>query len=162
MKKTLFIMIAICTGCISPSIAQDINPSLIGKKFWEVKNMEMKLKGKVYTSDDDIIVPGGMAAPVVYIRPKRSHENFYVEYTFTKKDSVVTRIEYKWGDDNDKKFLMSKYDSFLQDFNKRHGTSKAVGEYQHYWNTKEQLEVSLYGNFGDVPMVSIHLRKKDN
>ena len=159
MKKTLFLLIlAVYT---LPGFAQEINPTLIGKKFTAAISLEEKLKAKVYTSDDDIIIPGGMAAPIVYIRPNGSHENFYIQYTFSEQDSVIQHIEYRWGDDNDKKHLISKYELFLKSFNKRYGKAEAVGEYQCGWISKAQLEFSLYGNFGDEPFVSVGIRKKD-
>jgi len=160
MKKTLLLIFVAFAAYNAPALAQDININLIGEKFSQAAILEKQNKGKIYTSDDDIIIPGGMAEPIVFTKGNKSNKDFYVEYTFSEKDSVIQRIEYKWGAENDKRFLSKKFELFLEDFNRKYGKSETVGQYQHHWTTKDRIEISIYGNFTSHPMVSVDVRKK--
>lgn len=157
--KFPFIVFIALIGYNTPILAQDVNINLIGKKFSEAVINEVKNDGKVYTSDDDIIIPGGMAEPMVYTRAGKDVKAFFVEYTFGEKDSIIRRIEYKWGEANDKNMLNEKFKLFLRALNEKYGQSKAVSQYQHYWVTTDKMEVALYGNFTTNPMVTVQIRK---
>lgn len=159
MNKSFLIIVIALIGYNSNTFAQDINIDLIGKKFSQAVKLEVKSKGKIYTSDDDIIIPGGMAAPITYTRAGKDVKEFLVEYTFSEKDSVIRRIEYIWGKGNDKEVLKEKFEMFLKSLTEKYGKSAAVSQYQHDWTTQDKMAVSIYGNFTNYPKVIVEVRK---
>jgi len=159
MNRILLIIAIVTIGYSTSTFAQDVNINLIGKKFSQAVNNEAKNKGVVYISDDDVIIPGGMAEPVVYTRIGKDVKEFFVEYTFSEKDSVVRQIEYTWGEGNGRNALTEKFKLFLTGLTEKYGKGKAVGEYQHHWVTDEKMEVALYGNFTTYPKVTVRIRK---
>jgi len=170
MSARLFFLFAILVLTGTSSFSQSIHPELIGKKMSAAIKLEQKMKAKVYTSDEDIIVPGGMAVPIRYIRPEKNIPDLIIEYTFSEKDSIIRRIAYEWDvrnfektDHNVKpltfdKALIFKYNSLYNFLTERYGAGMAKGDLSALakieepdglnrsdtWMISGQLDVSLY------------------
>jgi len=133
---TLTIILAVAAG----GFAQSINPDLLGKKMTLAIKQEQQLKSKIYTNDEDIIISGGMAMPVRFIRVEKNIPNLIVQYVFSEKDSIIRKIEYEWdvrnfdkSDHNVKplafnKALIERYNSLVKFFNQKYGAGTTKGD----------------------------------
>lgn len=150
--------------------AQDIFTDISGKKMSFFKELEKKNKGKVYQKDGDIIIPGGMAMPIMYRRVQKDMQDLIVNYVFTEKDSIMHTVDYLWDvrNYNDKdieetpsafiKDFVKKYQELLSLLTARYGVSTSIGNLDDFlyvddmkklnksdrWSTKENTEVVLY------------------
>lgn len=140
MKPQLFFSIIFLVFLSNLCFSQSIHPDLVGKKMSTAIKQEQKLKSKVYISDDDILIPGGMAVPVKYIRPEKNIPDLIIEYVFSEKDSIIHSINYVWDvrnfektDHNVKplafdKALIFKYNSLYNFLTDRYGAGIAKGD----------------------------------
>lgn len=150
--------------------SQEIYTDIAGKKMSFFKKLEEKNKGKVYQTDGDIIIPGGMAMPIMYRRAQKDMPDLIVNYVFREKDSVMHTVEYQWDVRNYKdkhtdevpsafqKDFVKKYKELLNLLTARYGVSESKGELADFlkvedskklnksdrWSTKENTEVELY------------------
>jgi hypothetical protein len=169
MLKKLFILITLAVAGTT-SFAQIVHPDLIGKKIAVAIKQEQQLKSKTYTNDEDIIIAGGMAMPVRFIRVEKNIPNLIVQYIFSEKDSIIREIEYEWDVRNfDKsdhivkpisfdKALIERYNSLLAYFTKKYGPGTAKGDLTDLtridslgglsrtdkWNANGQVDVLMY------------------
>lgn len=133
------------------------------------KKLEEKNKGKVYQTDGDIIIPGGMAMPIMYRRMQKDMPDLIVNYVFTEKDSIMHTVEYEWDLRNYsgqvdikplefQKDFVKKYNELLRLLTARYGLSESKGELADFlkvgdskelsksdrWSTKENTDLHLY------------------
>jgi hypothetical protein len=139
MFKVLFILTAILIVSAT-SFAQSVNPDLLGKKISLAIKQEQQLKSEIYTNDEDIIIAGGMAIPVRFIRVEKDIPNLIVQYIFSEKDSIIRKIEYEWdvrnfdkSDHNVKplafnKALIERYNNLVTFFTKKYGAGAIKGD----------------------------------
>jgi hypothetical protein len=139
MFKRLFALSAILTVA-TLGFAQSVNPDLLGKKMAFAIKQEQQLKSEIYNSDEDMIIPGGMAIPVRFIRVEKDIPNLIVQYIFSEKDSIIRKIEYEWdvrnfdkSDHNVKplafnKALIERYNNLVAFFTKKFGAGTTKGD----------------------------------
>ncbi|RDC54401.1 hypothetical protein DU508_22030 [Pedobacter chinensis] len=168
MKKTLSTWMLI--SMVTLLCAQEIKTDLIGKKMSAIIKMEELMKSKVYTSDHDIIVPGGMAMPIMYIRTEKDIPNLIIEYTFDKKDSTIRRVQYEWDVRNFEKSdhmvkplafdqaLIAKYNTLVEQLTLLYGPGTTKGDLTDlskieqqgglqrtdHWTVNNQFQIQLY------------------
>ncbi len=169
MLNKLYIIITLVLAGTT-SFAQSVNPDLIGKKMAAAIKQEQQLKSKIYKGDGDILIPGGMAFPIRYIRTEKNIPNLIVQYTFSEKDSIINNIEYEWdlrnfekSDHNVKpisfdKALIKRYNNLLTYFTKKYGTGITKGDLTNLakidslggltrtdrWDANDQVDVLMY------------------
>jgi len=139
MLKKLFILITLVVA-VTTSFAQIVHPDLIGKKITVAIKQEQQLKSKIYTSDEDIIIPGGMAVPVRFMRKEKDIPNLIIQYLFSEKDSIINNIAYEWDVRNFEKSdhdvrplafdqaLIARYSSLVKFFTQRYGAGITKGD----------------------------------
>lgn len=140
MKRLLLFTCSLLLIQITSAFAQDISTDITGKKMADFIKIEKKLKGKIHTSENDIIIPGGMEAPVMYRRVQKGIPDLIVSYTFTKQDSSIHEVQYSWNPANFEnadlsvqpisldKMLVEKYIELLTALSKKYGPSKSEGD----------------------------------
>ncbi|TKC57604.1 hypothetical protein FBD94_20195 [Pedobacter hiemivivus] len=160
MKKILLVTLSILSILllqVDVVLSQEIYTDIAGKKMSFFKKLERKNKGEVYQTDGDIIIPGGMAMPIMYRRAQKDMPDLIVNYVFTEKDSLMHTVEYEWDVQNQKAFV-NKYNELLNLLTARYGASVSKGELADFlkvdgskklsksdrWSTKENAEVELY------------------
>ena len=136
--------------------------------------LENKFGGKLFQIDGDIVVPSGMAMPLTYRRIERGIPDLLVTYTFTERDSIISRIEYEWDAINfDKqgakqsseiqKSLIKKYMGLENELTIRYGKSVERGSLKdfsqidlkggitqsNYWKPNDSLEINIYSVFSN-------------
>ncbi|SDJ50762.1 hypothetical protein SAMN04487898_103114 [Pedobacter sp. ok626] len=173
MKKILLIALSTLSLLIlqvDPVYSQDIYTDIVGKKMSFFKKLEEKNNGKLYETDGDIIIPGGMAMPIMYRRVQKDKPDLIVNYVFTEKDSLIHTVEYEWdvtnyGDQKAsvkplvmQKAFIQKYNELLKLLTARYGASTSKGELADFlkgdgpeelsksdsWVTKENTAIELY------------------
>jgi len=139
MFKKLFLLSTLL-AVTAVAYAQAINPDLLGKKIAFAIKQEQQLKSKIYTNDEDIIIAGGMAMPVRFIRVEKDIPNLIVQYIFSEKDSIIHKIGYEWdvrnfdkSDHNVKplafnKALIERYNSLVKLFTQKYGVGTTKGD----------------------------------
>lgn len=170
IKSTIFLSLFFC----QLSFGQDITTDIYGKNMPSMIALENKLGSKLYQVDGDIVIPSGMAMPLTYRRMESGIPDLLVTYTFTKKDSLISRIEYEWDAINfDKnggkqsletqKAFIKKYVTLEKELTKRYGGSIQKGDLKdlsqidlkggitqrNYWKPNDSLEVDLYSVFSN-------------
>jgi len=173
MKKILLVSLSILSLLllqVDVVLSQEVYTDIAGKKMGFFKKLEAKNKGEVYQTDGDVIIPGGMAMPVMYRRAQKDMPDLIVNYVFTEKDSVMHTVEYQWDVRNYKdkhtdevpsafrKDFVKKYNELLRLLTARYGVSESKGDLADFlkpfdlkklnksdrWSTKENTEVELY------------------
>ncbi|WP_316820822.1 hypothetical protein [Pedobacter gandavensis] len=177
--RLLFVTLCLLLLNIDVVLCQEINTDIVGKKMSFFEKLEKKYNGKVYETDGDVIIPGGMATPIMYKRVQKGMPDLIVNYVFTEKDSLMHTVEYEWDvsnyfdkvDDTSSMFrnaFVKKYSELLTLLSSRYGTSKPKGELADFfkidapkklsksdrWITNENTEVKLYA-FGSQDYKSL-------
>lgn len=195
MKKTVLASLSILSLLllqVDVVFSQEIYTDIAGKKMSFFKKLEEKNKGKVYQTDGDIIIPGGMAMPIMYRRAQKDMPDLIVNYVFSEKDSVMHTVEYQWDVRNYKdkhtdevpsafqKDFVKKYGELLNLLTARYGVSVSKGELADFlkeedskklnksdrWSTKENTEVELYAfrshEYKPVLKIRLYISPKRN
>lgn len=194
MKKTVLASLSILSLLllqVDVVFSQEIYTDIAGKKMSFFKKLEEKNKGKVYQTDGDIIIPGGMAMPIMYRRAQKDMPDLIVNYVFREKDSVMHTVEYQWDVRNYKdkhtdevpsafqKDFVKKYNELLRLLTARYGVSESNGELNDFlkvydlkknksdrWSTKENTEVALYAfrshTYKPVLKIKLYISPKRN
>lgn len=170
LTSTIFFSIFLC----QLSFAQDITTDIYGKHMKNMATLENKLGGRLFQVNGDIVVPGGMAAPLTYRRKEQGIPDLLVTYTFTEKDSLIDRIEYEWDainfDENAVKqplnvqqAFINKYLLLKNELTKRYGEGIEKGDLKDLsqidlkggmrqrndWKPNDSLEINLYSVFSN-------------
>jgi hypothetical protein len=170
IKSTIFLSLFFC----QLSFGQDITTDIYGKNMPSMIALENKLGSKLYQVDGDIVIPNGMAMPLTYRRMESGIPDLLVTYTFTEKDSLISRIEYEWDAINfDKnggkqsletqKAFIKKYVTLEKELTKRYGGSIQKGDLKDLsqidlkggmrqrndWKPDDSLEINLYSAFSN-------------
>jgi hypothetical protein len=116
-------------------IELDIN----GKKIDYFRNLERELGSMKFNSDQTYISGGNVAQPEIFIRKEKNLPDLLVYYTYFKKDSTISEINYEWDvynfdkkDNNIKsldfeKNLINKYNSIIDIVSSKFGKSEVDG-----------------------------------
>jgi hypothetical protein len=170
MNRILIMALSLSIFQAGIASAQEINTDIVGKKMSFFKKLEAKNKGKVYETDGDIIIPGGMAMPIMYRRVQKEMPDLIVNYVFTKKDSLMHTVAYTWDLSNYgntlenikpltyQKAFVKKYIELLTLLTAKYGASESKGTLEDFlknnnpkelkksdkWVTRENTEVYLY------------------
>jgi len=92
MHTSRFIILIAFTFCFFRTSAQEISTEIHGRKMKEFISLEKKLGSHLYRGVRDLIIPGGMATPLLYRRAESGIPDLLVTYTFSIKDSLVNNI----------------------------------------------------------------------
>lgn len=149
--------------------SQDLDLDITGKTIHHFVKLEEKLKSKVYQTDGDIVLPSGMAMPIMYRRAEKNTPDLIVNYIFNATDSLIHQINYSWDPRNFEKGeaspklvtfdqqLIKKYNELLTALTAKYGVSESKGELTDLkkiesntgltrsdsWITKERVKIEL-------------------
>lgn len=141
-----------------------------GKKMDYFRNLERELGSTKFNSDQTYISGGNEAQPEIYLRKEKNLPDLLVYYTFFKKDSTISEINYEWdvynfdkSDDNIQsldfeKNLIKKYNSIIEFVSSKFGNSEVVGSLtdlskinsneglrrKDTWNPSDSLKIIAY------------------
>jgi len=132
---TIFLLFICSASCIAQEIATEIE----GKTAKQFFILEKRLGNKTFIGAYDIVVPMGMATPVVFRRKETSIPDMLVTYTFNEKDSLIQKIEYEIDMINFdreakgipkemQKAMIKKYNELLAYLSKKLGKSEQEGD----------------------------------
>ncbi|MES2827079.1 MAG: hypothetical protein V4687_02950 [Bacteroidota bacterium] len=169
MKGILTFGLIITSGIVC--CAQNIQTKLSTEKMSDFIKLEKSLKSISYYPDADIILTGDEDQPLNFKRNGRMPGGFFVRYTFRKKDSTITDIQYDYNLGELKEVstkerfdhqnaLYQQQDSLSKVFTSLYGESTHIGDIdpkqiektkvirrQDYWKsadgTKIQMSITL-------------------
>jgi len=149
--------------------SQEIDTDIYNKKVSFFVEKEKMLKSQLYDSGVTHVSLDGSAQPIIFRRKEKNIPDLLVEYSFSKKDSILNSVLYEWdvinfekGDNNVKtikfsKAIIEKYNSLLKLISKEFGESKSEGSLEDLskidvkgglkrndvW-TKDGIEIQMY------------------
>lgn len=175
LQPLLTLLIAILTFSATQAFAQDITIDINGKRFDAFQTIEKELKSTLFEDDRDVIIPGGMAKPVIYRRVQQGIPDLLVSYTFSEKDSTIKTIEYEWDMLNFEKerkaqplslqkAMIEKYRNLLDMCSKKLGQGNQEGDLSDLskidqphglsrsdrWSPNDTTDVHLYSVFSNT------------
>lgn len=140
MKRISFItLILLLIWNLGYSQKSFIELDIHGKKIDYFRNLEKELGSTKFNSDQTYISSGNVAQPEIFLRKEKNLPDLLVYYTYFKKDSTISEINYEWDVYNfDKKEnniksldfeknLIDKYNSIIDILNSKFGKSEVDG-----------------------------------
>jgi hypothetical protein len=150
--------------------SQEIQTEIQGKKVDYFINVEKKLKSELFDTNQTYMSLDDSAQPIIYKRKEKNIPDLLVQYSFSKKDSLLNEVLYEWDvynfekDDNNvkpekfNKALIEKYKNLLNTLTKKYGksindgnldnlkdieTSKGLSQ-KNNWKPNDSLEIEMY------------------
>lgn len=141
-----------------------------GEKMDYFRNLEREIGSTKFNSDQTYISSGNVAQPEIYLRKEKNIPDLLVYYSFFKKDSTISKINYEWdvynfdkSDDNIQsldfeKNLIKKYNSIVEFISSKFGKSEVEGSLtdlskinsdqglrrKDTWNPSDSLKIIAY------------------
>lgn len=167
MKKT--ILIAFIFFQSYQTFAQEIITEIQGKKVDYFLKIEKKLNSELFNTNQTYLSMDDSAQPIIYKRKEKEIPDLLVQYSFSKKDSIINEVLYEWDvynfekqDNNVKsekfnKALIEKYNNLLKTLTNKYGESKVEGSLDNLkeidnkglnrkdtWKPNDSLEIIMY------------------
>ena len=157
MKRIVFVTLTLLLiWDLGYSQKSYIELDIHGKKIDYFRNLEKHLGSIKFNSAQTYISSKNVAQPEIFIRKEKNLPDLLIYYTFFKKDSTTSEINYEWDvynfdkkDNNIKpidfeKNLINKYNSIIDIVNSKFGKSEVDGSLEELSkiNTKEGLKRS--------------------
>lgn len=168
MKKIILLVLLI-SSC-NLIFSQEIFTEIQGKKIDYFVKIEKKLKSESFDTNQNYISLDDSAQPLIYKRREKNIPDLLVQYSFSKKDSIINEILYEWdvynfekNDNNVKsekfdKALIEKYKALVQILNNKYGESKTTGNLDNlkeigtnkglkrddFWKPNDSLEIKMH------------------
>lgn len=168
MKKS--ILIAFILIQFNQTFSQEIITEIQGKKINYFVNVEKKLKSELFDTGQTYMSMDDSAQPIIYKRKEKNIPDLLVQYSFSKKDSILNKVLYEWdvynfekNDNNVKsekfnKALIEKYKELLKTLTSKYGESKYDGNLDNLkdietdkglnrrdnWKPNDSLEIEMY------------------
>lgn len=150
--------------------SQEISTEIQGKKIGYFVSLEKKLKSELYNTGQTYMSLDDSAQPIIYKRKEKEIPDLLVQYSFSKKDSIINEVLYEWdvynfekNDNNVKpekfnKALIEKYKNLLKTLTNKYGESKTEGNIDNLkdietykglnrkdtWKPNDSLEIVMY------------------
>lgn len=133
---TLVLTIICITGFSQKSL---IELDIHNKKISYFRNLEKKLGSQTFNTGQTYIAGTAVAQPEVYLRKEKNLPDLLVYYTFFKKDSLISEINYEWDvenfekkDNNTKSLdfernLINQYNYIVDLISTKYGKSEVEG-----------------------------------
>jgi hypothetical protein len=154
----------------SLSFSQEIYTEIQGKKIGYFVNIEKKIKSELFDTNQTYLSFDDSAQPIIYKRKEVNIPDLLVQYSFSKKDSIINEVLYEWDvynfDKNDNniksekfnKALIKKYNDLLKDLTNKYGKSVVKGSLddlnqiesdkglsrEDNWKPNDSLEIKMY------------------
>ena len=168
MKKT--ILIAFIFFQSYQTFAQEIITEIQGKKVDYFLKVEKKLNSELFNTNQTYLSMDDSAQPIIYKRKEKEIPDLLVQYSFSKKDSIINEVLYEWdvynfekNENNVKsekfnKALIEKYNNLLKTLRNKYGESKVEGSLENLkeidsnkglnrkdtWKPNDSLEIVMY------------------
>jgi hypothetical protein len=151
-------------------LSQEISTEIQGKKIGYFISLEKNLKSELFNTGQTYMSLDDSAQPIIYKRKEKEIPDLLVQYSFSKKDSIINEVLYEWdvynfekNDNNVKsekfnKALIEKYKSLLKILVSKYGESKVDGNLDNLkeiessnglnrkdtWKPNDSLEIVMY------------------
>ncbi len=168
MKKS--ILIAFILMQFYQTFSQEILTEIQGKKIDYFVNIEKKLKSELYDTGQSYLSMDDSAQPIIYKRKEKNIPDLLVQYSFSKKDSIINEVLYEWDvynfekkDNNQKtgkfeKDLVEKYNSLKKIITNKFGQPATKNNYSNLaqykqtfffeenskWKPNDSTEIEMY------------------
>jgi len=178
MKKS--ILIAFILFQSNQTFSQEIITDIQGKKIDYFLKIEENLKSELFDTDQTYLSMDDSAQPIIYKRKEKIIPNLLVQYSFSKKDSIINEVLYEWDtynfekqDNNQKteqfeKSLIEKYNNLKKIITNKFGQPETKNNYSNLaqykqklffeenstWKPNDSTEIEMYAT------VSNHYEKK--
>lgn len=168
MKDTLLLAFVIIQ--FNLAFSQKISIEIQGKKIGYFVDIEKKMKSELFNTNQTYLSMDDSAQPYIYKRKEREIPDLLVEYSFSKKDSIINQVLYEWDvsnfekkDNNIKsekfnKALIKKYEDLLKIITSKYGKSEIEGSLDNLkdietsrglkrndsWKPNDSLTIEMY------------------
>jgi hypothetical protein len=181
----LLISILILAHSKAFSQTSSVELELNSKKISYFRKLEKEKGGKPYDPNITYLSSGNVATPEIYRRKEKALPDLLVSYSYYKKDSTLSTLEYQWDNAYDKKEktmslevleknMISKYNQLLAQFTARYGKSTSDGSLDDLselnvksiyrtdtWAPNDTLKIQMYiaiSKASDPAAARYHLR----
>lgn len=149
MKQSLLIALILIQSNIT--FSQEISTEIHGKKIDYFIKIEKKLKSELFDSGQTYLSMDGSAQPIIYKRKEKNIPDLLVQYSFSKKDSIINEVLYEWDvynfekrDNNQKsekseKSLIEKYNNLKKTITNKLGQPETKNNYSNLAKYKQKL-----------------------
>jgi hypothetical protein len=168
MKKIIVFSFLLFT--FNTIFSQEISTEIQGKKIGYFVTLENKLHSELFNTGETYMSLDDSAQPIIYKRKEKEIPDLLVQYSFSKKDSIINEVLYEWdvynfekNDNNVKsvkfnKALIEKYNYLLKMLTNKYGKSKTKGNLDNIedietdeglnrsddWKPNDSLEIQMY------------------
>lgn len=149
MKQS--ILIAFILIQFNLTFSQEISTEIQGKKIDYFIRIEENLKSEIFDSGQTYLSMDDSAQPFIYKRKEKNIPDLLVQYSFSKKDSIINEVLYEWDvynfekqDNNQKsenfeKSLIEKYNNLKKTITNKFGLPEIKNNYSNLAQYKQKL-----------------------